>query len=182
MTIVPDDKDWTWVLERPCHECGFAADGVDRDRVGATLRAMSLAWQAVLARPDAASRPAPAVWSPLEYACHVRDVHRVFGGRLDRMISEEHPRFANWDQDTTAVEERYGEQDPQTVGTELTTSAEQLAARFEAVTEAQWSRTGARSDGAVFTVDTLSRYVLHDLVHHLWDVGEPFEPPAGAPS
>lgn len=30
--IVPDDKDWTWVLERPCPECGFdtaAIDGVD---------------------------------------------------------------------------------------------------------------------------------------------------------
>lgn len=27
-----DDKDWTWVLERPCPECGFdtaAIDGVD---------------------------------------------------------------------------------------------------------------------------------------------------------
>ena len=21
--IVPDTKDWTWVLERPCPECGF---------------------------------------------------------------------------------------------------------------------------------------------------------------
>ena len=25
MPIVPDDKDWTWVLERPCPECGFDA-------------------------------------------------------------------------------------------------------------------------------------------------------------
>jgi hypothetical protein len=23
MTIVPDTKDWTWVLRRPCPECGF---------------------------------------------------------------------------------------------------------------------------------------------------------------
>ena len=29
----------------------------------------------------AATRPAPDVWSPLEYACHVRDVHRVFAER-----------------------------------------------------------------------------------------------------
>ena len=28
--IVPDTKDWTWVLERPCPECGFdpAAQGL----------------------------------------------------------------------------------------------------------------------------------------------------------
>ena len=22
-TLEPDTKDWTWVLERACHECGF---------------------------------------------------------------------------------------------------------------------------------------------------------------
>ena len=26
--IVPDDKDWTWVLETPCPECGFVATTV----------------------------------------------------------------------------------------------------------------------------------------------------------
>lgn len=24
--IVPDTKDWTWVLERPCPECGVVHD------------------------------------------------------------------------------------------------------------------------------------------------------------
>ena len=27
--IVPDDKDWTWVLERVCPECGFDARSID---------------------------------------------------------------------------------------------------------------------------------------------------------
>jgi hypothetical protein len=30
---------------------------------------------------------------------------------------------------------------------------------------------GLRSDGSEFTVLTLGQYALHDLVHHLWDVG-----------
>jgi hypothetical protein len=25
-------------------------------------------------------------------------------------------------------------------------------------------------DGASFTVDSFSRYFLHDVIHHLWDV------------
>jgi hypothetical protein len=29
MAIVPDDKNWTWVLERPCPECDFSADTID---------------------------------------------------------------------------------------------------------------------------------------------------------
>jgi hypothetical protein len=35
----------------------------------------------------------------------------------------------------------------------------------------EWSRPGRRSDGATFTVNSLSRYLLHDIVHHLHDVG-----------
>ena len=31
VTIVPDTKDWTWVLERPCPECGLNAHGFARD-------------------------------------------------------------------------------------------------------------------------------------------------------
>ena len=30
MAIVPDTKDWTWVLERPCDECGFDARSAER--------------------------------------------------------------------------------------------------------------------------------------------------------
>ena len=33
--ITPDDKDWTWVLERTCPECGFTASAVDATDVAA---------------------------------------------------------------------------------------------------------------------------------------------------
>ncbi|HEX6658909.1 MAG TPA: hypothetical protein VF065_12545 [Ilumatobacter sp.] len=29
MAIVPDDKNWTWVLERPCPDCGLETSTVD---------------------------------------------------------------------------------------------------------------------------------------------------------
>ena len=28
MTIIPDTKDWTWVLQRSCPECGFDTQSV----------------------------------------------------------------------------------------------------------------------------------------------------------
>ncbi len=34
----------------------------------------------------------------------------------------------------------------------------------------QWQRSGTRSNGDRFTVDTFARYHLHDLVHHAHDV------------
>ncbi len=51
------------------------------------------------------------MWSPLEYACHVRDVFPLFDERLVLMLAQDGPQYANWDQDATAVE-RYAEQDP----------------------------------------------------------------------
>jgi hypothetical protein len=52
----------------------------------------------------------------------------------------------------------------------LTEAAEAIAARFGTVAGAQWQRTGARSDGAHFTVESFARYFIHDPVHHLCDV------------
>lgn len=109
MPIVPDEKDWTWVLERVCPECGFDTAEVDRDELAGRIAATSRAWDAVLGGPDVRQRPDDTTWSPLEYACHVRDVHRVYAGRVGRMLAEEDPHYDNWDQDATAVEQRYDE-------------------------------------------------------------------------
>jgi hypothetical protein len=56
------------------------------------------------------------------------------------------------------------------VSNDLREAASVLATRFEQVTGDQWRRTGRRSDGANFTVETFGRYVIHDPVHHLYDV------------
>jgi hypothetical protein len=100
----------------------------------------------------------------------VRDVHRVFAGRITLMLGEDDPRFTNWDQDETAVAERYDLQLPDQVAPELLEEAERVAASYDAVAGDQWERRGTRSDGSTFTVDSLGRYHLHDVVHHLWDV------------
>jgi hypothetical protein len=170
MPIVPDDKDWTWVLHEVCPECGFDTATVDPDELAGRIAATSRAWEAILGGPDVRLRPDDETWSPLEYACHVRDVHRVYAGRVGRMLTEDDPFFENWDQDATAVEGRYGEQDPAVVARELTAAGEELGALFAGVSGGGWARTGRRSDGAAFTVDSIGRYYLHDIEHHLWDV------------
>ena len=170
MSITPDTKDWTWVLERPCAECGFdpAAQGLG-DLPG-LVHDTAMAWSDVLARTDVAVRPGPGVWSPLEYGCHVRDVHVLFAERVRLMLAEDVPTFANWDQDATAVERDYGSQDPATVADELVGAARTVARLYASVTDATRGRRGLRSNGDEFTVESLGRYHLHDVVHHLRDV------------
>ena len=167
----PDDKDWTWVLRMPCPDCGFDASALPRADIPPTVRRVVAAFEHALGADTASVRPAPQVWSPLEYGCHVRDVCRVFGVRLQRMLDEDDPLFENWDQDETALAERYWAQEPAAVARELAESGGQIAAAFAAVPGDAWPRPGTRSNGSVFTVETLGRYFVHDLVHHAHDVG-----------
>lgn len=169
--IVPDGKDWTWVLERPCPECGFDASGFAREQVATEARSNAASWVKLLDQPGCGLRTRVDRWSVLEYACHVRDVFRVCDYRLERMLREDGPHYENWDQDVTAIDERYDEQDPATVGEEVVAAAGLIAERFDTVSGNAWQGTGCRSDGARFTVDSFSRYVIHDPMHHLWDVG-----------
>ncbi|MFT4298083.1 MAG: DinB family protein [Aeromicrobium sp.] len=169
--LPPDDKDWTWVLRERCPECGFDASTVDPAAVGPSLRRHVAAWRRVLGRADATRRRRPDRWSDIEYACHVRDVFTVFAARIDRMLAEAPARFEDWDQDAAAVEGRYAEADPAEVARELGVAADRLAAALARVDAGSWGRRGLRSNGSEFTVGSLTRYALHDLEHHLVDVG-----------
>jgi hypothetical protein len=181
MPIVPDTKDWTWVLEQRCPECDFEASKVDVHAVAELVRANALSWRRVLADPRVRERPSDDTWSALEYACHVRDVFELYDERLGLMLEEDDPLYPNWDQDVTAVEQRYDRQSPDRVADELESAASAIAARFETVSGPQWQRTGRRSDGASFTVETFARYFIHDPVHHLHDVARGYEALASSP-
>ncbi len=170
MAIIPDTKNWTWVLDEACPECGFDARAVDRTQLGRMVRANAAAWPLLLRSDTAQMRPTDERWSALEYGCHVRDVLRLFDERLRLMLEHDNPQFENWDQDVAAVEGRYDLQDPLVVSRELVDAAATIADRWDAVRDDQWARTGDRSDGSSFTVDSFARYFLHDPVHHLDDV------------
>ncbi|MCV7289524.1 DinB family protein [Mycolicibacterium wolinskyi] len=171
--IEPDTKDWTWVMSRPCPECGFDATTVQHTEVAARIRDDAAAWVPRLNNPGVAIRTRPGMWSTLEYGCHIRDVHRIFDHRVRLMLTEHDPQFPNWDQDATAIADDYGSQDPATVATELFESANTVAATYEQVPDDAWSRRGLRSNGSEFTVASIAIYHLHDIVHHAHDVTAP---------
>lgn len=175
MPIVPETKDWTWVLERRCDECGFDARAFPREQVGGLVRENAAAWGALLSRPDAGVRPSDDRWSCLEYACHVRDIYRLYDRRLRMMLEEDDPYYPNWDQDEAAVAGAYDREDPARVAAEIEAAAAQIAERFDGVRGEQWRRPGRRSDGASFTVESFARYFVHDPVHHLEDVRRGYE-------
>lgn len=172
----PDTKDWTWVLERPCPECGYRAEAVDRDQIGALMRSNAAGFRAALKRGDIVHQRPPVPpggsprWSGLEYGAHVRDVYKLANERLTRMIKKKGPTFPDWDQDGAAIEGDYASADPDKVSYDLAVTAGKVADLLDKIRGDDWQRSGTRSDGREFTIESLARYMLHDVTHHLWDV------------
>ena len=168
----PDTKDWTWTLTRQCDQCGLSAGEIRPEDFAQRAFIAAEEWVQILrSSPAVTARPQPDVWSPLEYGAHVRDVYRLFDGRLAQMLNEDTPTFASWDQDETAIKERYGEQDPEVVADEARgcgTALRRSGCPRSSPTNIPGA--GIRSDGAEFTVVTFIQYFLHDVIHHLWDV------------
>jgi hypothetical protein len=159
-----DAKDWTWVIQNPCPECGFDPSEIIPEQLADHLRRTATRWDEVLARPGTRVRPTENVRSPLEYAAHTRDVYRIFTDRARLMLVESRPDFANWDQNATAVEERYWEADPADVAMDIRDNSARAAAVFASVSADQLERVRPSSKGSICTVRTLGVYLLHDLV------------------
>jgi hypothetical protein len=169
--VTSEKKDWSWVLERACPECHLDTRAIAREEIPALLRANAADWQRALTTVDhPAARPHPDIWSPVEYACHVRDLLVLCDSRLDLMLTQDDPVFANWDGDDAVIRGRYGEQPADRIAAELAAAAATAAGRLQRIGTGQWQRTGRRSDGATYTVETFGRNLVHEAVHHLYDV------------
>lgn len=174
MTIPTDTKDWTWVLDRACPECGFDPAGVTTDNLARRLQAAVAPWPELLdvglGAHAVALRLVPSTWSRLEYAAHVLEVTQLMRHRLEQILAADGARFADWDQDQAAEDGDYGTQRPSEVAAGIAEDGAALVDAFAAVAADAWQRKGIRSNGSVFTAFTLGVYTLHDLEHHLWDV------------
>lgn len=170
-----------WSLRFPlvegtrCEECGFDYDAVDRAELAPTLLTLAARHAQRLAEhaPDRLRvRVADTVWSPLEYACHVRDVLRVQRARILLAQREGTPEWESMRRDERAVEERYNDQGPAAVAVEVTGATDALVATLDGLSEEGWARTGVYQwpVKAVRTVDWVARRTVHELRHHLQDI------------
>jgi hypothetical protein len=173
--LMADEYDWTKVQQEPCPECGFDPNKVLVSDLARAIQADGVTWSEWLIEAvddpaiDLRSRPGSGVWSPLEYASHVRDVDALFAERITRMLNEDNPELGWWDHEVAAVEERYNAQEAADVATALTDNAMELARVLTTVPADGWRRTATRRADESFTVAGLARFALHESSHHRKD-------------
>lgn len=158
-----------------CESCAYEYDAMPRSDVPHALRSFTDAFADRLATHDDDAlrrRPAPEVWSALEYACHVRDVMEVQRERLERALTEDNPDFVPMDREERVTRERYNEQAPDVVAGQLRESASAYAARCESLTTDQWQRGGVYHwpETTTRSMDWVARNTIHELIHHTKDI------------
>ena len=116
-------------------------------------------------------RPAPGVWSPLEYACHVRDVYDVYHTRVRRTLTEHEPTLEPMRNDERAERYAYNQQPLAAVLLDLEHNADRFAALTSEISEPQWSRLAVRLPQERRTVRWMVRQAAHEGLHHLHDIG-----------
>lgn len=164
-----------------CDECGYDYDAPARGEIAQAIRGAIPEYRRRLVSTGVDKlrvRPEPSVWSPLEYACHMRDVFSAQRDRLRLALNEEEPTFTSMRREERVTEERYNEQDPRDVAEQFEETAEGFATELDALTASDWQRTGIYSypSPRPRSVEWIARHTLHEALHHLMDIGRQLDP------
>ena len=167
-----EGRDWVRMQAEACPDCGHDSSLVaDADMPRALTDAVAV-WAATLATADVASLrrwPGLDVWSPLEYACHTRDVIAVFEERVRRTAADPGQQLGWWDHAAAVTDEKYNEQVPVLVAEAMAANARRLGQTLADLDSADWDLSAERRPGEHFTIRGMARFVLHEIVHHHWD-------------
>lgn len=156
-----------------CDGCGFVYELSEAEGAGVRIAADAAAFAGLLSKhaPDVTRRRSSEVWSPLEYACHVRDVLLVQRERVLVARREHTPALASMGRDERVDQDGYAEQRPTDVARQLTDAALLFAHVLDRLGPAEWERTVIYNwpVQAERSLRWVAVHTAHELQHHLGD-------------
>jgi hypothetical protein len=157
-----------------CAQCGFEYDESTATAAGGPIRAGATDLAAILTdgSADLTTRREPALWSPLEYACHVRDMLLVQRERLLAAQRRDRPECEPMGRDERVELDGYAGQNPEDVARQLGDAALMFANDLVRVSPAGWDRTVIYTYPyrAERSLRWLAVHTVHEVRHHLLDV------------
>lgn len=165
-----------------CLECGFCWTAPLADLLRTIETCAERIAQAVRAvdATTARTRPTPHVWSALEYTVHTGDAIGWYDERIERILTEDHPRFTAFDWNAACDEREYNDR-PIDLAVEVVGRVSAgLVARARRLAPDEWKREGIGSDGSKRSIDALLRRAAHEAVHHVADIHKVLTTVAGA--
>jgi DinB superfamily len=157
-----------------CTECGFEYRLNEFGEAGPAISAGTARIAGELRRrsDNLGQRPRPDVWSPLEYACHLRDVLLVQRERVLAARRRDRPSFDPMGRDERVDHDGYAGQDPVDVSRQLLDAAAMFANVLARLGPEDWSRTviynyPSRTERSLQWVAV---HTLHEVRHHQMDI------------
>ena len=158
-----------------CAECGFDYGALEQSRLAGEITQQAALLASITTRSSTRTlrtRSRPDVWSPLEYACHVRDVLEVQRLRVREATTTQRPVFSSMRREELLAERRYNESDPAAVAQDVVTGATVLADLLDSLTPPEWAAEGIYNfpTTQARSVEWIARHTVHEVVHHLRDL------------
>jgi hypothetical protein len=153
--------------------CGFEWDAVQSSEVGRRILESSRAIATLISTHTRSSvRPAPDVWSPVEYAGHVRDVLFNIRDRLVVAINEENPLCKGLFGTPRIELGLYKDDAPSVVAHELTVAADLFTRTWDRISMPLRDRTMIYGYPRLAdrSLHWVAAQALHEVEHHLSDV------------
>ncbi|WP_406813357.1 DinB family protein [Mycobacterium sp. M23085] len=158
----------------PCAGCGFVYDLRRAETAGDDICARAAAVVEVLRDNviDVRCRPCPDVWSPLEYACHLRDVLLVQRERVLAARRANGADCASMGREERAEHDGYNEQDPTDVARQLSDAAALFSNVLARLSPEDWDRTVIYHypETCERPLRWVAVHTAHELRHHLRDI------------
>jgi hypothetical protein len=161
-------------MDDRCDECGFVYDEHAAARTPQAIADGVAELVSLLTgtRAGLGSRRMPAVWSPLEYGCHVRDVLLVQRERVLLARREVRPVCVPIGRDERVDHDGYAEQEPAAVARQLVEAATLFANVLRRLDDTAWGRTVVYQypEPAERTLRWVAVHTLHEIHHHTLDI------------
>ncbi len=165
-----------------CEECGFRYDLGRAAGAGDAIAADAADIATMLLDGDGSTvrdRRRPGVWSPLEYACHLRDVLLVQRERLLAARRRNTPSFEPMGRDERVDHDGYADQAPADVARQLEDAAGLFANVLARLGPDDWDRTAIYNypEPRERSLRWIAVHTVHEMRHHRLDIVE--QMPAG---
>jgi hypothetical protein len=155
-----------------CAECGFRYGETPPQQIGPAIVVGAEQVAALLGGPEVNRRREDGLWSPLEYACHLRDMLLVQRERVLLARREERPLAVPMGRDARVEHEGYAEQEPADVARQLGDAARLFANVLARLPDDQWRRTVLYTypEPAERPLTWVAAHALHEVRHHQRDI------------
>jgi MOSC domain-containing protein YiiM len=158
-----------------CQRCGFDSRRWQRQDASAIFKLLGCWWRlatAEVSANDLNRRPAPGVWSALEYGLHSAFVLPILRYELEVILDHDradvHDPCPEIDiEDAT----RPLTLDPESILDDLEREGASLSRLVDSCQDG-WGHLGLMDDRTWWQADATLRHVVHDTTHHFLDVGE----------